>query len=108
MHKKIIALIDNEFETAMARHGAFRSQHEGSAILKEEIEELGEALALINQSYEELWYAVRCDNTDSEAIVRLYTSAVNAGLEAVHVGAMARKFATAFSDIATQGIGSKR
>jgi len=66
--------MSKEFFSSIRKHEkVFNSAHEGYAVLKEELEELADAVEL-------LWQDIKKDNWD------------NMELEAIQVGAMAMKF----------------
>lgn len=94
MRNKIENLIQEEFNNAIVTHGFNHSQHEGASVLLEEIEELEEDLDFIKGAYDRLWDCVKNDdykgaNSFADVIARRTPNTV---LEAIQVGAMARKF----------------
>lgn len=87
-------LCEGELQRANKRFPMFASDHEGAAVVLEEIEEVKEALCGIEAYYAELWDSVK-ENRDIEARVcagGLKKEAKNVAAEAVQVAAMAQKF----------------
>ena len=86
------ALVDTELAAANKRFPQFHSQHEGYAVIKEEVDELKEYTDLINNRMIYLWARVRFNNSCEELLSRIYDNAINAACEAIQVAAMCRKF----------------
>ena len=90
----ISVLIEGELLSANKTFPMFASDHEGAAVILEEIEEVKEALCGVEAYYAELWDSVK-ENRDVEARVcagGLKHEAKNVAAEAVQVAAMAQKF----------------
>lgn len=88
-------LVQKELESANQKFPMFRSDHEGAAVIVEEIEEAEYEFECIKDRFQELWRAVKC-NTTSEWISEINTvivnRAVNLAIEAIQVAAMSQKF----------------
>ena len=88
-------LAQKELESANQRFPMFRSDHEGAAVICEEIQEAEYELECIKDRFQELWRSVKCDMS-SEWISKINTvimnRSVNLACEAIQVAAMAQKF----------------
>ena len=88
-------LVQKELESANQRFPMFRSDHEGAAVICEEIQEAEYELECVRDRFQELWRSVKCDMS-SEWISKINTvimnRAVNLACEAIQVAAMAQKF----------------
>ena len=88
-------LVQKELESANQRFPMFRSDHEGAAMIFEEIEESENELECAKDRFQELWNSVKC-NLSSEWIaeinVVIMNRAINLACEAIQVAAMAQKF----------------
>lgn len=85
-------LVEKELESANGLFPAFHSEHEGWAVMQEEIEELAEETEAIEMAMEQLWHRIR-DNIPTAthaALIEQYAEA--AACEAIQVAAMARKY----------------
>lgn len=85
-------LVDKELAAANERFPQFHSQHEGYAVIKEEVDELKEYTDLTNNRMIYLWARVRFNNSCEELVSRIYDDAINAAVEAIQVAAMCKKF----------------
>ena len=86
-------LVTKELQAANEKFPQFRSLHEGTAVMLEEIEELREEVRQINGYYETLWDCVRGDEYGAgDAAESIKFHAIRAAVEAVQVAAMAEKF----------------
>lgn len=86
------ALVDKELAAANKRFPQFHSQHEGYAVIQEEVDELKEDTNRINGRTACLWDMVRFNNSCEELVSRIYDDAINAACEAIQVAAMCKKF----------------
>ena len=87
-------LVHKELESANQRFPMFRSDHEGAAVIFEEIEEAESEMRGVNRHFASTWYSVK-NNERIKAysyINKLKNSAVNLACEAIQVAAMAQKF----------------
>lgn len=85
-------LVEKELEAANERFPQFHSEHEGWAIITEEVEELGEESESIEMAMEQLWHRIRdgIQTATHVALVEQYAEA--AACEAIQVAAMDRKY----------------
>lgn len=85
-------LVAVELAAANKRFPQFHSQHEGYAVIQEEVDELKEDTKRINGRIACLWDMVRFNNSCEELVSRIFDDAINAACEAIQVAAMCRKF----------------
>ena len=88
-------LVQKELVSANRRFPMFRSDHEGAAVICEEIQEAEYEFECIKDRFQELWRAVKCNMTSewiSEINTVIENRAVNLACEAIQVAAMAQKF----------------
>lgn len=91
---KLPALVTEELEAANAIHSFFHNQHEGYAVLLEEVEEARAEMGLVTCDLSQLWLAVKQDETLQaiECAEGVEKRAIRLAAEAIQVAAMARKF----------------
>lgn len=87
-------LVQKELESANQRFPMFRSDHEGAAVILEEIEETENEMRGVNRHFASTWHSVKQDERIKaySYINKLKNSAVNLACEAIQVAAMAQKF----------------
>lgn len=86
-------LVQKELEFANQRFPMFRSDHEGAAVILEEIEEAKEEIEELEDNFHNLWSLVKDNDTRSSACAGwVFTSSVRLACEAIQVAAMAQKF----------------
>ena len=86
-------LVQKELESANQRFPMFRSDHEGAAVIVEEIEECKQEIENLEIQFEVLWSYVKADNKISVITSkRLKLAAENLACAAIQVAAMAQKF----------------
>lgn len=86
-------LVEKELESANQKFPMFRSDHEGAAVIFEEIEECKQEMENLEIQFEALWSRVKSDNKMSVIISgRLKLMAINLACEAIQVAAMSQKF----------------
>lgn len=91
---KIKDLIKEELIEANLSHPLFHSTHEAYAVIKEELEETGEALAECYDALDSIWRAsIRKDdyNFYDNDLALLRNRAMHTAKEAIQVAAMAQK-----------------
>jgi len=74
----------------------FHSEHEGYAILKEEIEEAEAELKNVKMMLEDCWFDIKRNTTPNRNIMAIKNCAINLSAEAIQVAAMAQKFIDSF------------
>ena len=86
-------LVQKELESANQRFPMFRSDHEGAAVVFEEIEEAHSEMLDMELHYKSLWKTIKENfiNTASYAEL-IFDDAINLACEAIQVAAMAQKF----------------
>ena len=86
-------LVQKELESANQRFPMFRSDHEGAAVILEEIEETRSEMLDMELNYKSLWQTIKENfiNTASYAEL-IFDDAINLACEAIQVAAMAQKF----------------
>ena len=88
-------LVQKELESANQKFPMFRSDHEGAAVIFEEIQEAEYELECTKGRFQELWSSVKRNLSSewiSEVNVVIMNRAVNLACEAIQVAAMAQKF----------------
>ena len=88
-------LVQKELESANQRFPMFRSDHEGAAVIFEEIQEAEYELECAKDRFQELWRSVKNDLSAewiAEVGVVITNRAINLACEAIQVAAMAQKF----------------
>ena len=87
-------LVQKELESANQRFPMFRSDHEGAAVIFEEIEEAKAEMDETEKNFKVLWTHVKLNNgmICSSHADDLYKRARRLACEAIQVAAMAQKF----------------
>lgn len=86
-------LVQKELESANQKFPMFRSDHEGAAVMLEEIEESHSEILDIELNYKSLWQTVKEDFVNTAGYAELiFDDAINLACEAIRVAAMAQKF----------------
>ena len=85
-------LVQKELESANRRFPMFHSDHEGAAVIFEEIQEAENELKNVQEYFKALWESVK-QNVDAEWCGEsIKIASVNLACEAIQVAAMAQKF----------------
>lgn len=93
VNEDVEKLVQKELKSANQRFPMFRSDHEGAAVILEEIEECKQEIENLEIQFEVLWSYVKADNKISVITSkRLKLTAANLACEAIQVAAMAQKF----------------
>ena len=92
VENQVRELVKAELDAANKQFPQFHSQHEGYAVIQEEVDELKEDTNRINGRTACLWDMVRFNNSCEELVSRIYDDAINAACEAIQVAAMCKKF----------------
>ena len=85
-------LVQKELESANQRFPMFRSDHEGAAVIFEEIQESEQALENAKTYFHLLWLGVKGNLLHERNIQYLKRYAEELACEAIQVAAMAQKF----------------
>ena len=85
-------LVQKELESANQRFPMFRSDHEGAAVIFEEIEEAQEDMNKVQNHFGDLWKSVKRNSEPEYHAESVYICAVSLACEAIQVAAMAQKF----------------
>ena len=94
MKAAVEKLVEKELESANQRFPMFRSDHEGAAVIFEEIEEADEKLQEVKNGFSGLWNQVKsnCKDSSNYDAKWICKDAINLSCEAIQVAAMAQKF----------------
>ena len=85
-------LVEREEEVANVIYPLFTNDHEAAAVIREELEELEEAVDLTRKRYHAYWMHIRNNEVIEENdLERIKEAAVCAAVEAIQVAAMAQK-----------------
>lgn len=86
-------LVQKELEFANRKFPMFRSDHEGAAVIVEEIEEAKAELEEIDDDFHNLWCLVKDNDIRSSTYAAwVFESSIRLACEAIQVAAMAQKF----------------
>lgn len=85
-------LIFKEMNNANRHFPLFHSQHEGYAIIKEEIEEVMDALNVLLEVFAESWTGIKQNKAVFTEIQTVKSLAENVACEAIQVAAMCDKY----------------
>lgn len=92
VENQVRELVQIELAAANERFPQFHSQHEGWAVIKEEMEETEEELAKMKIYLAGAWGNITSDVQANSDIESLKQRAINAACEAIQVAAMCKKF----------------
>lgn len=89
----IEALVSEELDRILAKHGLFHTDHEAWAVIMEELEETGDELHIMEEWWGMFWKRIRCDDTDNTDVMdSIEKHGIELIKEAVQVVACARKW----------------
>lgn len=94
----LIELSKQEQARSMLKFGLFNSNHEAYAVLKEELDELGDAAANVYQLFELAWMNVKSDSLAPSDLDALRINLVHMGAELVQCIAMVNKWGLLYED----------
>ena len=89
---KVLELVEMELAAANEKHPPFASQHEGYAVIREEIEEARAQINALEQHFGCAWDTIKHDSNAKERIEMCKHFAVWAACELIQVAAMCEKF----------------
>ena len=92
VENQVRELVKVELDAANERFPQFHSQHEGYAVLLEEVDELGDEVDAIEGHMRDQWSNIRANEASLYAIKSIESRAVRAACEAIQVAAMCQKF----------------
>lgn len=92
VEQDVRALVDKELAAANERFPQFHSQHEGYAVILEEVEECEYELTSIYEEQKRTWDAIRGNGDPRDYVFLMMAYAKNLACEAIQVAAMCRKF----------------
>ena len=92
IENQVRELVAVELAAANERFPKFHSQHEGYAVIREEVEETREQLEVVERYLSYLWDMVKEDCSAREKAKDIKMFAINAACEAIQVAAMCQKF----------------
>lgn len=86
-------LVDAELKMANEQHPLFASNHEGAAVILEEVEEAALELEVIKIGYKLLWGEVKSDNPIGvkRYVDKMRKRAIRCAAECIQVAAMCQK-----------------
>ena len=85
-------LVQKELVSANQRFPLFHSDHEGAAVIMEEIDEAQEDMNNVQNNFLDLWKNVKRNSEPEYHAESVYICAVSLACEAIQVAAMAQKF----------------
>ena len=89
---KVLELVEIELAAANEKHPPFASQHEGYAVILEEIEEARAQINALEQHFGYAWDTIKHDASAKERVEMCKRFAVWAACELIQVAAMCEKF----------------
>ena len=92
VENQVRELVKVELSAANERFQQFHSQHEGWAVILDELEETKEQLEAVERFLSYAWNRIKDDVTAREQIDTVALLAENAACEAIQVAAMCQKF----------------
>ena len=89
---KVQELVEIELAAANEKHPPFASQHDGYAVIREEIEEAIAPINALEEHFGYAWDAIKHDVSAKERVEMCKRFAVWAACELIQVAAMCEKF----------------
>ena len=90
--KELEEITKAELDRCNEQYPLFASNHEGAAVLLEEIEEARDEMELIKSTYDLLWCSIKHDTMSIRALEPLRKHATLCAAECIQVAAMCEKF----------------
>ena len=90
VENQVRGLVEVELAAANERFPQFHSQHEGWAVILEEVQECEREIDNMKFQLKRLWDHVK--HNEQPYPMRVYDRAINAACEAIQVAAMCKKF----------------
>lgn len=82
-----------ELQNIVKKYGAiYNSEHEGYAVLLEEVDVAGDDMKYIYMSLNELWKEVKSDSVSKDFLTSIKKGAIELAREAVQVAAVCERF----------------
>lgn len=91
VYEEVERATEKELEAAVQNFPMYASKHEAYAVLKEEVEELQDAVNEVNTMLEYLWKKVKENEDVEDNLVYIVNAAQHAAVEAIQVAAVAVK-----------------
>lgn len=88
----VIKLVEKELKSANEKFPLFQSDHEGYAVIKEEVEEAKEEVVWVKEKLECIWELIRKNKDATLEAEFLKEFAIKGAIELIQVAAMAQKF----------------
>ena len=92
IENQVRELVAVELAAANERFPQFHSQHEGYAVIREELEETEEKVEMSKKYLKFLWDSIRMNGKTKWAVEYMKELSINAVCEAIQVAAMCQKF----------------
>lgn len=92
----VIQLVAKELASANEQFPLFASQHEGYAVLLEEVGECKENLEIIESCLSDTWYLVKSNVNQSNTIKDMKKYAIELICEGIQIAAMCEKWEVSF------------
>ena len=91
--KSIEQAVCHELRNIVKKHGpTYSSEHEGYAVLLEEVEEACEAAEFMQDALKRLWTSIRQNEFSNFELSQIYNYAIGLAEEAVQVAAVCERF----------------
>ncbi len=88
-----------ELQNIVKNYGAtYASEHEGYAVLLEEVEEAKECLQIAEETLKDLWKSVRRNEYADDTLWKIKQAAINMAQEAVQVAAVSERYEETIKD----------
>lgn len=82
-----------ELQNIVKKYGAiYNSEHEGYAVLLEEVEEADSEMIFVKGILEKFWESIKCNNVNKELLYYVKQHALSLAEEAVQVAAVCERF----------------